>query len=39
MIEEIVKEHRSGKIAYHVALDHMFFADMSAQTVNQAVTR
>ena len=23
MIEEIVKEHRSGKIAYHVALDHM----------------
>ena len=23
MIEEIVKEHKSGKLAYHVALDQM----------------
>ena len=35
MIEEIVKEHKSGKLAYHVALDQMVEQGMQQEEAHE----
>ena len=35
MIEEIVKEHKSGKLAYHVALDQMVEEGMEQEEAHE----